>query len=163
MDHKTTFLLANGSTRNIAEAPTKILGKLIAGSSSLTKQTVATKLDLKIISAMQRLDDRPFHGKFKVWIWKNYLAHPLRFMLMVDPVKQSVLGRVWRWWCLCLLELWLVENHWLAFLEGQRTSLLIHRVLREPDKPNHLEQSHVSMRNGPDLMLQDIHLGCELW
>ena len=41
--------------------------------------------------------------------------------------------------------------------------LLIHRVLREPDKPNHLEQSHVSMRNGLDLMLQDIHLGCELW
>ena len=50
MDHRTTFSLANGSTRNIAEAPTKILGKLIAGSSSLTKQTVATKLDSKIIS-----------------------------------------------------------------------------------------------------------------
>ena len=50
MDHKTTFSSANGSTRNIAEAPTKILGKLIAGSSSLTKQTVATKLDSKIIS-----------------------------------------------------------------------------------------------------------------
>ena len=27
MDHKTTLSLANGSTRNIAEAPTKILGK----------------------------------------------------------------------------------------------------------------------------------------
>ena len=42
MDHKITFSLGNGLTRNIAEAPTKILGKLIAGSSSLTKQTVAT-------------------------------------------------------------------------------------------------------------------------
>ena len=38
MDHKITFSLANGSTRKIAEARTKILGKLIAGSSSLTKQ-----------------------------------------------------------------------------------------------------------------------------
>ena len=94
MDHKTTFSSANGSTRNIAEAPTKILGKLIAGSSSLTKQTVATKLDSKIISAMQRLDDRPIRGEFKVWIWKNYLAHSLCFMLMVDAVKESVLVKI---------------------------------------------------------------------
>ena len=71
MDHNITFSLANGSTRNIAEAPTKILGKLIAGSSSLTKQTVATKLDSKITSAIQRLDDNPIRGEFKVWIWKN--------------------------------------------------------------------------------------------
>ena len=51
MDHKITFSLANGSTCNIGKAPTKILGKMTAGSSSLTKQTVATKLDSKIISA----------------------------------------------------------------------------------------------------------------
>ena len=87
------FLFNNESTRNIAEAPTKILGKLIAGSSSLTKQTVPTMLDSKIISAMQRLDDRPIRGEFKVWIWKNCLAHSLRFMLMVDAVKESVLLR----------------------------------------------------------------------
>jgi len=92
MDHKITFYLANGSTCKIAEARTKILGKLIAGSS--TKQTVATKLDSKIISAIQRLDDRPIRGEFKVWIWKNYLAHSLRFMLMVDAAKESVLVKI---------------------------------------------------------------------
>ena len=32
--------------------------------------------------------------EFKVWIWKNYLAHSLRFMLMVDPVKESVLVKI---------------------------------------------------------------------
>ena len=65
MDHKTTFSLANGSTRNITEALTKILGKLIAGSFSSTKQTAPTKLDSKIISGIQRLDDRPIRGEFK--------------------------------------------------------------------------------------------------
>ena len=63
---------------------------MIAGSSSSTKP-VATKLDSKIISAIQCLDDRQICGEFKVWIWKNYLAHSLCFMLMVDPVKESVL------------------------------------------------------------------------
>ena len=65
MNYKTTFSLANGSTRNITAAPTKILGKLIAGSFSLTKLTAGTKLDSKIISAIQRLDDRPIRGEFK--------------------------------------------------------------------------------------------------
>ena len=55
---------------------------------------MATKLDSKIISAIQRLDDRPIRGEFKVWIWKNYLAHSLRFMLMVDAVKESVLVKI---------------------------------------------------------------------
>ena len=43
---------------------------------------------------MQCLNDRPIRSEFKVWIWKNYLAHSLRFMLMVDPVKESVLVKI---------------------------------------------------------------------
>ena len=55
---------------------------------------MATKLDSKVISAMQRLNDRPIRGESKVWIWKHYLAHSLHFMLMVDPVKESVLVKI---------------------------------------------------------------------
>ena len=94
MDHKTTFSLANGSTCNITEAPTKILGKLIAGPFSLTKQTAATKLDSKIISAEYAWMTKQLVVNSKVWIWKNYLAHSLRFMLMVDTVKESVLVKI---------------------------------------------------------------------
>ena len=94
MDSKTTFPLAMGSTRNIADAPAKILGKLVTGSSSLTKQALAASLDKKIISTMQRLDDRPIRGEFKVWAWKNYPAHSLRFMLMVTAVQESVLLKI---------------------------------------------------------------------
>ena len=94
MDHKTIFSLVNGSTRNIADASTKILGKLVAGSFSSTKQALAAKLDKKIISTMQRLDDRAIRGEFKVWVWKNYPAHSLHFMLMVDAVQESVLVKI---------------------------------------------------------------------
>ena len=52
MDHKTTFSLGNGSTCNIADSPTKILGKVVAGSYSSAKKAMATKLDTKITSVM---------------------------------------------------------------------------------------------------------------
>ena len=89
MDHKTTFSLANGSTRNIADAPTKILGKFLSKSHSSAKKALASKLDNEVIAAMKRIDDRPIRGEFKVWMWKNYLAPSLRFMMMVDSVQES--------------------------------------------------------------------------
>ena len=54
-------------------------------------------------------------------------------------------------------------DHWLISLEGQQTSLLIRRFLREPEKSDHLKESGVSMKNGLVLMVRDIHLGYELW
>ena len=38
---------------------------------------------------MQRIDERPIRGEFKVWIWKNYLAPSLHFLLMVDVISES--------------------------------------------------------------------------
>ena len=35
-----------------------------------------------------------FKVNSKVWTWKNYLAHSLRFMLMVCTVKESVLVKI---------------------------------------------------------------------
>ena len=89
MDTKTTFPLSNGSTRNIAKAPTKILGRLVAVSPSESKHHAAKKLEKTILLAMQRIHERPIRGEFKVWIWKNYLAPSLHFLLMVDIIPES--------------------------------------------------------------------------
>ena len=53
MDHMTTFSLANASTHNIAEVLTRNIGKVFAGSYSLTKQVLAAKLESNITSSMQ--------------------------------------------------------------------------------------------------------------
>ena len=45
----------------------------------------------------------------------------------------------------------------LARFPGRAADIFVDPSIFE--KPNHLEQSHVSMRNGLDLMLRDIHLG----
>jgi len=47
MNHTTSFSLSNGSTRNIADAPTKLLGKFIAVSTSKTKKVATAKLHCK--------------------------------------------------------------------------------------------------------------------
>ena len=60
----------------------------------LTKQKLATRLEKRVISAIHRLDDQPIRGEFKVWIWKNDLAHSLYFMLMVNTVQESVLVKI---------------------------------------------------------------------
>ena len=88
------FSLRRGSTRNIADAPTKILGRLVAISASKTKNTASSKLEKKVLSALQRIDDRAIRGKYKVCIWKNYLAPSLHFHLMVDLVKKDSISKI---------------------------------------------------------------------
>ena len=55
MDHTMSFPLKNGSTRNIADAPTKVLGKLIAVSTSQTKSAALSKLEKRFYLPSRRL------------------------------------------------------------------------------------------------------------
>ena len=48
MDHITTFFLRNGFTCIIADAPTKLLGRLIAVSTNKTKNAATSELENKI-------------------------------------------------------------------------------------------------------------------
>ena len=66
MDHKTTFPLLNGSTRNVADNPTKILGHTVAISQTLTSKSCVSKVKTKVLSAVQRIDDRPIRGELDV-------------------------------------------------------------------------------------------------
>ena len=55
MDHTMSFPLKNGSTRNIADAPTKVLSKLIAVSTSQTKSAASSKLEKRFYLPSRRL------------------------------------------------------------------------------------------------------------
>ena len=94
LDHTTTFSLRNGSTRNIADTPTKLLGRLIAVSTSKTKNAATSELENKILSALKRIDECPIRGEYKVWIWKNYFAPSLHFQLMVQLLKKESVRKI---------------------------------------------------------------------
>ena len=91
MDHTMSFPLKNGPTRNIANVPTKVLGKLMAVSTSQTKSAASSKLEKR---AIKKIDERPIRGEYKVWIWKNYLAPSLHFQLMVDLLKKDSVNKI---------------------------------------------------------------------
>ena len=90
MNHTTSYSLSNGSTRKIADAPTKLLGKFIAVSTSKTKNVATAKLEKDVLTTLKKIDNHPIRGEYKVWMWKNYLAPSLHFQPMVDLLKESV-------------------------------------------------------------------------
>ena len=151
MNHNTTFSLFNGSTRNIAEVPTKILGKIMTGSNTLTKRALTAKLESKVISVMQRLDTRPIRGEFKVWVWKNYLAHSLRFMLMVDAVQESVLVKIQK-------KITKFIKRWLNLPRCCTLATIFHPdILNLPFLPQLREQAKMSMITSIELS-KDKHI-----
>ena len=46
----------------------------LAISAREAKSAASSKFEKKVL---QRVDERPIRGEFKVWIWKNYLNYPL--------------------------------------------------------------------------------------
>ena len=72
-----------GSTRNIADAPTKLLGRLVVVSTNNAKNVATSEFENKIVSALEKIDERPFIAENEVWIWNNYLAISFHLQLMV--------------------------------------------------------------------------------
>ena len=88
IDKKSTVLLSHGSTRNISEAPWKVLGHLLAVFPTCSRKASAKKLEGKLFSAIKNIDSRHIRGKFKIWILKNYL--------MVDLISENSLASIQR-------------------------------------------------------------------
>ena len=65
IDPKSRISLMDGSTRNISEAPSKILGHLLAVTLSHSRVTSAKKLESKLLTAVTNIDHRPIRGEYK--------------------------------------------------------------------------------------------------
>ena len=136
MNHTTTFSLRNGSTRNIADTPTKLLGRLIAVSTSKTKNAATSEFENKILSALKRIDEHPIRGEYKVCIWKNYLAPSLHFQLMVQLLAvRKIQGMVTK----------LIKS-WLHLPKCCTLSSIFHpEVVNLPFLPHYQESAKLSL------------------
>lgn len=94
MNHTITFPPRKGSTRNITDAPTKILGRLVAISANKTKKAASSKFKKKVLSTLQRIDQCPIRGEYIVRIWKNYLTPSLHIHLIVDLMKKDSITKI---------------------------------------------------------------------
>ena len=64
----------------MTEGSTKILGKLLDVSLSATKTAAKKKI----------VDTLPICGKYKLWLYQNYIVALLRFHLSVDTTSEAI-------------------------------------------------------------------------
>ena len=81
---------SKGSTRNVASGSTKFLGHLLGKSLQASRQAASERIRKRVWDALKLVDQRPVRDKYKVWIYKNYLAPSLFFLLAIDAIPESV-------------------------------------------------------------------------
>ena len=139
IDKTSTLPLSHGSTRNISEAPWKVLGHILAVSPTGSRRASAKRLERKLLSAVKNIDDRPIRGEYKIWILKNYLAPSLHFLLMVDLISDSVLASLQR-------KLTKFIKRWLNLPRCCTLAAVYHpEVLNLPFLPQCRERAKLSM------------------
>ena len=139
VDKKSTVPLSSGSTRNISEAPWKVLGHLIAVTPTGSRKTSAKKLESKLLSSIKKIDSRPIRGEFKIWILKNYLAPSLYFLLMVDLLSEKSLVSIQQ-------KLTKFIKKWLNLPRCCTLATIYHPdVLKLPFLPQYREHAKLSM------------------
>ena len=132
--------MRNGSTRNIADTPTKLLGRQINSCiNQQNKECCNIRSENKILSALKRIDERLIRGEYKVWIWKNYLAPSLHFQQMVQLLKNEsvckIQGKVTKF----------IKN-WLNLPKCCTLSSIFHsEVLNLPFLPHYQKSAKLSL------------------
>ena len=91
MVQDATIKLSKGSTRNITSGSTKFLGHLLGESLQVSRHAGSEKIRKKVKEALRLIEQRPVRGEYKVWIYKNYLAPSLFFLLAVDAIPESTI------------------------------------------------------------------------
>lgn len=134
-----THFNSHSSTRNIAAAPWKVLGHILAVSPTGSRKASAKRLDDKLLSAVKNIDNRPIRGEFKIWILKNYLAPSLYFQLMVDLISENALATLQ-----CKLTKFI--KRWLNLPQCCTLATVYHpEVLNFPFLPHCRKQAKLSM------------------
>ena len=83
--------LQKSSTHCITSDSTKFLGHLLGKSFQASQQAASEKIKNKVSKALKLTNQRPVWGEYKVWIYKNYLAPSLFFLLSVDSIPDVVI------------------------------------------------------------------------
>lgn len=74
MCNKYMVQLMNGQTKPLSEGSIRFLGCAIAISSTETRSTATSKFLKRMTTCLEKIDERPIRGEYKVWIYRFYLV-----------------------------------------------------------------------------------------
>ena len=83
-----------GKNSPLSAFPISFLGCTLAISPSETKSAFPAKLLKRFSTCLQKIDQRPIRGEFKVWIYRFYLVQSITFCLAVDLISATVLQKI---------------------------------------------------------------------
>ena len=94
MSTTVTIQLNKGKTSPLSAFSISFLGCTFTISPSETKSASSAKLLKRFSTCLQKIDQRPIRGEFKVWIYRFYLVQSIRFCLAVDLISATVLQKI---------------------------------------------------------------------
>ena len=78
--------LSEGNTRNIAPNPVKFLGCFLGVSPQASQKGAMERISKELTESLKLIDSRPVRGE---WIYKNYLAPSIYFLLAVNAISET--------------------------------------------------------------------------
>ena len=70
-------------TLNLASGSIQFLGCLLSESSQASQKAAIERTRKRVTTALEQIDERPIRGEYKVWIYKQYVAASIFFLLAV--------------------------------------------------------------------------------
>ena len=132
---RLSFSLIEGHTTNISVGPTKFLGETLGITPTQSKRLSSKKLSSKVFEALERINERPIRGEYKVWIYKSYLIPSVSFNLTVDRISLATSKKI-------QTKITSYLKRWLKLPRCATLASLFHpQVLNLPYLPHQLEKA----------------------
>ena len=104
--NNATFLLGNGSSRNISSGPTKFLGHTLCHNPTTTAKQSGRRFMNSFLEKLDNLDTSPIRREYKLWILRRFLVPSFHFVLAVDVIPESCIKKV-QSQCAKRIKVWL--------------------------------------------------------
>ena len=132
---KFSLLNFGSLTKCIKSNPTKFLGQIVSMSNNTTCQLSASALSSTINDSLQRINNSPIRGDYKIWIYRNYLVPSIFFQLSVNKYTKSFISKL-------QAKITKFLKSWLHLPRSSTLSILYHPdVLKLPYIPHTLEKA----------------------
>lgn len=90
----SSFTISESVTKCVKSNPMKFLGQFVASSNKSTCHLSVTSLSTLVNDTLQRINDCPVRGDYKIWIYRNYLVPSIYFQLSVNKFSKSFISKL---------------------------------------------------------------------
>ena len=92
--NNTAILVGGRPTSNIKDKPSTFLGSVVACSRRSKFNSSNLQFSDDLTACLQRVDNAPLRGEYKVWIYRRYVIPSLHYDLAVNPLSSTTIKKM---------------------------------------------------------------------